>query len=147
MLVKFDIYSIIFRISKYRAPQSVFVLDKELLIIAFKASFMNMCDRVDTVKMKWADTVALTRQDYQGTRWIWLHKVSAAGCDQWLPVHSCTEFDLWDELNDKTEVFKCEQFVFVLNCTTAHVDHIASVYTMLKYPLRYRAGCGMRAQL
>lgn len=31
---------------------------------------MNMCDRVDTVKMKWADTVALTRQDYQGTRWI-----------------------------------------------------------------------------
>lgn len=61
MLVKFDIYSvifIIFRISKYRAPQSVFVLDKELLIIAFKASFMNMCDRVDTVKMKWADTVA-----------------------------------------------------------------------------------------
>lgn len=29
-----------------------------------------MCDRVDTVKMKWADTVALTRKDYQGTRWI-----------------------------------------------------------------------------
>lgn len=31
---------------------------------------MNMCDRVDTVKMKWADTAALTRQDYQETRWI-----------------------------------------------------------------------------
>lgn len=32
-------------------------------------------------------------------------------------------------------------------CSTAHVDRITSVYTMLKYPLRYRAGCGMRAQL
>lgn len=100
---------------------------------------MNMCDWIDRVKMKWADRVALTREDYQWTQWIWLHKVSAAGCDQLLPVHCYTEFDLWDELNDKTDVFKCEQFVFVLNRN-------ASVYTMDKYPLRNKAGSGTRAQ-
>lgn len=27
-----------------------------------------MCDRIDTVRMKWADTVALTREDYISER-------------------------------------------------------------------------------
>lgn len=104
-----------------------------------------MCDRIDTVRMKWADTVALTREDYISerggfdyTKWVQLGATN--GC-QFIRIPSSI---YGASLMIKPSYLNVSNLCL---CSTAHVDRNANVYTMDKYPLRYEAGCGMRAQL